>query len=124
MRTSIDAAAGGALIAKNYDEAYNLLEIMAANNYQWPLAKMNQPRAASIHEIDAVSALTAQFASLAKMMDTFTKDMQLVQNATVVCELCARNHPINKSPINLESVHYNGNYNQQQPNNSNYYHPK
>ena len=33
-RTSIDAAARGALMAKSFDEAYDLLEAMAANNYQ------------------------------------------------------------------------------------------
>ena len=111
-------------MAKNYDEAYDLLEIMAANNYQWPLAQMNQPRAHRIQETDAVSTLTAQVASLIKMMETFIKNMQLVQNLAVVCELCVGNHPINKCPINLESVQYIGNYNQQQPNNPSYYHPR
>lgn len=38
-RTSIDTTAGGALMSKNFDEAYDLqLETMAANNYQWPTA--------------------------------------------------------------------------------------
>ena len=73
VRTSIDAAAGGALMAKNYDEAYNLLENMAANNYQWPTSRMHQPRAAGILELDAVSALaaqmTAQFSAMNKRID-------------------------------------------------------
>lgn len=33
MRTSIDAVAGEALMATNFDEACDLLETMAVNNY-------------------------------------------------------------------------------------------
>ena len=35
-RTVIDAAASGALMGKSASEAFNLLEVMASNNYQWP----------------------------------------------------------------------------------------
>ncbi|XP_021831329.1 uncharacterized protein LOC110771347 [Prunus avium] len=35
-RTLVDAAAGGALMAKTATEAFELLETMASNNYQWP----------------------------------------------------------------------------------------
>jgi len=31
----IDAATGGALMGKERDEAYDLLEEMASNSYQW-----------------------------------------------------------------------------------------
>lgn len=63
-RTSIDAVAGGCLMGKNYDEAYDLLETMATNNHQWPTARINQQKAAGIFEVDAVTALTAQVAAL------------------------------------------------------------
>lgn len=36
IKTTIDAATGGALMIKNVVDAYNLLEDMASNNYQWP----------------------------------------------------------------------------------------
>ena len=68
-RTSIDAAAGGALMAKNFDEAYNLLETMAANNYQWPASKMTQPKAIGKIEIDAFNALVAQVETLTRKID-------------------------------------------------------
>ena len=35
-KTLVDAAKEGALIGKTIDETYQLLEEMAANNYQWP----------------------------------------------------------------------------------------
>lgn len=34
LRTSIDAASGGAFMAKRFEDAYDLIETMAANNYQ------------------------------------------------------------------------------------------
>ena len=35
-RPMLDAALGGALWAKSYEEAYELIEMMAANEYQNP----------------------------------------------------------------------------------------
>ena len=36
-RTLIDVAAGGAFMSKTQDAAYEFLEEMAVNNYQWPI---------------------------------------------------------------------------------------
>jgi len=35
MRSTIDATAGGTLMSKTEDEAYNLIEEMGLNNFQW-----------------------------------------------------------------------------------------
>jgi len=35
VRSTIDAAAGGTLMSKREDEAYNLIEEMTLNNFQW-----------------------------------------------------------------------------------------
>ena len=35
LKSSIDAVASGALMEKTIDSAYELLEVMVANNYQW-----------------------------------------------------------------------------------------
>ncbi|WRX13587.1 Retrotransposon gag domain - like 10 [Theobroma cacao] len=40
IKTTIDAAADGALMSKNATDPYNLLEEMASNNYQWLLEPM------------------------------------------------------------------------------------
>ena len=39
-RTVIDALAGGALMKKNIDQAYGILEDMATNSNQWPRERM------------------------------------------------------------------------------------
>lgn len=66
MQVNIDAVAGGALIGKNIDEAYELLETMATNDYQWPSARMNQPKAAGINEFNVVTVLAEQMVALTK----------------------------------------------------------
>lgn len=50
-------------MGKSFDEAYELLETMAANNYQWPSARMNQPKVAEILNVDTVTALAAHVAT-------------------------------------------------------------
>ena len=44
-KTLVDAAARGALIGKTINEAHQLLEEMAANNYQWPSERSSQKKA-------------------------------------------------------------------------------
>ena len=40
----VDAAAGGVLMRKNRDEAYELLEEIASNDYQWQTEKVKQEK--------------------------------------------------------------------------------
>ena len=70
-RTLIDATAGGALMAKSYNEACELLERMANNNYQWPTKRVIAARrVAEVYELDAISTLSAQVATLSKKLDS------------------------------------------------------
>jgi len=55
----IDATAGGALVGKERDEAYELLEEMASNSYQWQSDRAMPRKAVGVHEIDAISAIHA-----------------------------------------------------------------
>ncbi|KAJ4717050.1 DNA-directed DNA polymerase [Melia azedarach] len=89
-RTIIDAAANGALMSKTPDEAYQLLEEMASNNYQWPSDRSTQRRVAGVHEIDAITALTAQVATLSRQLGTL--NVNVIQSQVQVCELCGGNH--------------------------------
>ncbi|KAL5540766.1 hypothetical protein UlMin_044089 [Ulmus minor] len=68
-RLMLDASAGGALLNKSYAEAYELIESIAANSYQWPTSRINTTKkVAGVHELGDVSALTAQIASLTNML--------------------------------------------------------
>ena len=55
----IDAAAGGALRGKEYDETYKLLEEMASNSYQWQSDRATPKKIAGVQELDAISAIHA-----------------------------------------------------------------
>ena len=63
-RTIVDAFANGAILSKSYNEAYEILERMANNNYQWPAERTNAARrVAGVHEVDAITVLSAQVSS-------------------------------------------------------------
>ena len=67
-RTIIDVAAGGAFMSKSANEAYELLEEMAMNNYQWPTERGQPKKVAGMMELDAITMLTAQVAALTKQL--------------------------------------------------------
>ncbi|XP_062085656.1 uncharacterized protein LOC133791756 [Humulus lupulus] len=101
-RTIIDAAAGGAFMRKSANEAYELLEEMATNNYQWPSERAgNNNKVVGVHELDAITALTAQVASLTKQLQQNTMSAQVVQ-AQVMCELCGGSHSFDQCQAVLD----------------------
>ncbi|KAI3446836.1 hypothetical protein Pfo_003501 [Paulownia fortunei] len=61
-RTLVDVAAGGALMGKTHEEAYDLLETMAGNAYQWPSERIIPKKVFGVHDVDALATLTAQVA--------------------------------------------------------------
>ncbi|KAH9657530.1 hypothetical protein KPL70_023117 [Citrus sinensis] len=64
----VNASANGALLSKSYTEAYEILERIANNNYQWPSTRMPTTRGeAGVHNIDAITTLSAQVTSLTNM---------------------------------------------------------
>ncbi|XP_062118910.1 uncharacterized protein LOC133832607 [Humulus lupulus] len=95
--TIIDTAAGGEFMSKSANEAYDLLEEMAMNNYQWPIERENTKNVAGMIELDVISMLTTQVASLAKQLqqNNFTAQAMQLQS---VCEICGMAHPPNKCP--------------------------
>ena len=61
-RTIVDAYANGALLAKSYNEAYDLLKKMASNNYQWPMDRMIAMRKVAImHKVNISQHLQLKF---------------------------------------------------------------
>ena len=54
-RTIVDAASGGALMCKTEEEAYELLERMATNNYLWSSERQMPEKSAGIYELDTLS---------------------------------------------------------------------
>ncbi|XP_062083461.1 uncharacterized protein LOC133789704 [Humulus lupulus] len=124
-RTIIDAASGGAFMSKSANEAYDLLEEMAMNNYQWPSERETTKKVAGVHELDAISMLSAQVATLTKQLQQNNIQAQApVMQMQIMCELCGGPHlfeqcimrDLNNMP--MEQVQTIGNF--QRPSNNPY----
>ena len=58
LRSTIDAVLGGKLKNKIEDKAYNLIEEMTLNNFQWS-SERTQPKQVGVKlELDAISMLS------------------------------------------------------------------
>ncbi|XP_021292478.1 uncharacterized protein LOC110422787 [Herrania umbratica] len=113
FRTTIDAAAEGALMSKSIDEAYDLLEEIAFNNYQRPFERLGTRKIAGIHELDVKNNVSTQLASLVKRIDKLS--VNDVHNSFMKCEFCGEGHSNDNCPIYSESCQFVGNRQQNNP---------
>ena len=112
----VDASEIGVLLSKSYNEAYESLERIANNNYQWPSTKQAAAKGtARIHDIDALTsliALSAQITTLTNMIQAITTAPTTVNQVTdVSCFYCGEGHLFDNCPGNLASANYMGNFN-------------
>ncbi|KAG8486469.1 hypothetical protein CXB51_019760 [Gossypium anomalum] len=68
-RQLIDAAAGGTLNNKTLEEAYEFIEEMSLNNYQWQVMRIKPTKAAGVFNLDTVTMLSNQVELLNKKID-------------------------------------------------------
>ena len=101
-RPIIIASSGGALWAKSYDEAYELIEMMAANEYQNPTQRLHQDKVAGILDVDATTSIIVQLKDLAIKVDSLAN--LGVHQPPTVCELCVVTYFINQCAISSEST--------------------
>ncbi|KAH9659726.1 mRNA-decapping enzyme-like protein [Citrus sinensis] len=105
-RLMVDASANGALLYKSYTEDYEILERIANNNSQWPSTR--QP-AAGVHNINAITTLSAQVTSLTNMVKALTSALAAVkQIAELSCVYCGEEHDFDNCLGNPVSVNYVG----------------
>ena len=69
-------------MGKERDEAYELLEEMASNSYQQQSDRATPEKIAGVHELDAISAIRAQLASLTKKLDVTNVSAIQTQNSS------------------------------------------
>ncbi|KAH9751853.1 hypothetical protein KPL71_014470 [Citrus sinensis] len=107
-RLMVDASANGALLSKSYTEAYEILERIANNNYQWPSTRQPAARgAAGVHNIDAITTLSRQVTSLTNIVKAMTSAPAVVkQIAELTCMYCGEEHEFDNCPRNPASVNY------------------
>ncbi|KAM6544070.1 hypothetical protein CsatB_008517 [Cannabis sativa] len=130
-RMVLDASANGAILSKSYNEAFEILERIASNNYQWSTNRAPTSRkVAGVLEVDALTALTAQMASMTNILKNMNmggsvQPAAAIQRAEISCVYCGDRHTFENCPSNPASVCYVGNQNFNRNNNpySNSYNP-
>jgi len=60
MRSTVDAVAGGTLMSKTKDEAYNLIKEIALNNFQWSTERTEPKPVGGKHEVDGITLLSVK----------------------------------------------------------------
>ncbi|KEH16889.1 hypothetical protein MTR_0075s0050 [Medicago truncatula] len=90
---SVDAAAGGALMNKNYTEAYALIEDMAQNHYQWTneraiTASTPSKKEAGIYEVSDYDHLAAKVDALTQKFEKLNVNAVTPSPTSPPCEIC------------------------------------
>ena len=108
----VDASANGVLLSKSYNEAYEILERITNNNYQWPLTRQAATRGVTgVHNVDALTLLSAQVTLTILVKAMTTVPAAVNQNSNVSCVYCGEGHLFDNFPRNPTSVNYVGSFN-------------
>ncbi|XP_075475685.1 uncharacterized protein LOC142509480 [Primulina tabacum] len=83
-RGNVDAAAGGTIFSKTPDEAYELLEQMTINSYQWPSERSGSRKPAGVYAVDPITSLTAQVSALIAQIAAMNKPGQSTSDVALV----------------------------------------
>ena len=87
MRSTIDAATGGTLMNKTEDKAYNLIEKMELNNFQWSTRRGQSKWVGGKLEIDALTLLSAKINATNQRLDHMNVK-SVNSNVPPPCEIC------------------------------------
>jgi hypothetical protein len=124
-RLTIDAAAGGALMDKAFNEAYQLIESMAQNHYQWgserTLVEKSQMKG-GMYEISHIDQVYARLDALTQKVENLsTTPTATVAVANQDCELCgAQGHTIAECQVLTGVSQDQVNYTQGNPYSNNF----
>ncbi|KAK2368342.1 hypothetical protein QL285_081543 [Trifolium repens] len=119
-RMTIDAAAGGALMDKPYNQAYQLIESMAQNHYQWGNERttIEKPQTkGGMYEVSELDLVKAKLEALTQKMESMTTTPAATVAATISnCELCGiQGHAVAECQLLTEASPDQVNYTQGNP---------
>ena len=79
----LDDSIIGDILSKSYNEAYEILEMIASKTYQWSNARAStSQKVAGVLEVDALTALTSQVSSMTNLLKNMSMG-GMVQSATM-----------------------------------------
>ncbi|KAL4284592.1 hypothetical protein GQ457_16G007950 [Hibiscus cannabinus] len=113
-RMMLDASANGTILDKSAEEAIEILDRLANNNYQFPSTRRGMARRnGTTYELEPTDSVSAQLAALTNMVKNLQRpsNSQEVKVISSYCDLCNANHEFFECPQNPESIFYVGNFN-------------
>ena len=100
-RTVVYASNNGTLLDKSYNEAYEILEKITNNDYQYSIARVGtSKKVVSTMELDAIISFTTHVSSLTNMIKTM-KIPTVVQEMKAIrlaCVYCGEDHVFDECP--------------------------
>ncbi|KAL4368363.1 hypothetical protein GQ457_05G021060 [Hibiscus cannabinus] len=125
-RMMLDASANGTLLDKSAEEATEILDRLANNDYQFPSTRKEMTRRnVTAYELEPTDAISAQLAALTNMVKNLQRpsNSQEVKVIASYCDFCNANHDLFECPQNPESSFYVGHFNRNNNPYSNTYNP-
>ncbi|KAL4309441.1 hypothetical protein GQ457_01G012510 [Hibiscus cannabinus] len=113
-RMMLDAAANGTILEKSAEEAFEILDRLANNDYQYPSNRRELVRQnTEIMSHDQTNAMETQLPELTSIVKTLQKSKETyeVKVAKSFCDLCYNNHDFSRCPQNPECMFYVGDHN-------------
>ncbi|KAL4360519.1 hypothetical protein GQ457_04G019400 [Hibiscus cannabinus] len=108
-RTMLDASANGTLLDKSPEEAFDILNRIADNDYQFHSSRLGSGK--RTHErldLDVNDSVSAQLLAITNMLMNLQRPSQVkeVSVASSCCALCYGIHHVNECPENHDSANY------------------
>ncbi|KAL4284052.1 hypothetical protein GQ457_16G019290 [Hibiscus cannabinus] len=124
-RMMLDASANGTLLDKSPEEAFEILDRIANNDYQFPTSRLGSGRRTSGKlELDANDLVSAQLSAITNLLKNLQKPSDVREPKALGCNHCEGNHHATDCPVMHEQASYLGNYNRNSNNPySNTYNP-
>ena len=91
-------------MARLVNVAFELLEELVANNYQWPIEQMTSKKVVGMYDVDAITFLSAPIAAIAKRLDT--TGVNYVDSPSLSYDLCGGFHSSNQCPHASENLQF------------------
>ncbi|KAK8659610.1 hypothetical protein V6N13_029809 [Hibiscus sabdariffa] len=111
-RMMLDASANGTLLDKFPEEAFEILDRIANNDYQFPTSRLGSGRRTSGKlELDANDSVSAQLSAITNLLKNLQKPSDVREAKALSCIHCEGNHHATDCPVMHEQASYLGNYN-------------
>ena len=106
-RRVIDASAGGALMKKTTDQAYEILEDIATNNNQWPKDRITSGKVVGGANNEVLSNLVTHVTQPTKQLTKQQGIVNAVQTSPwELCELCGGHHSSTECHSGYQTVEH------------------